>query len=213
MTGSQSCRRRAQAGDKVAEASYDSRVDTERRQSRRRKEPIMVEPITYVGIDAPKAELQVAVLAPDAVEPTIWKVRNEARMVDRLRRRLEKIAPGPIACCYEAGPCGYALQRQLERGRVRCDVIAPGLVLRKPGERIKTDRRDTRKLAELHRARLLTVVRAPTPAEEAVRDLCRARDDARADRQRCRHRLGKLLLRRALEVAPSAGSSARRASV
>ena len=82
-----------------------------------------------------------------------------------------------------------------DRGRwVRCDEIAPALVPRKPGEPVKTDRRDARKLAELHRADLLTVVRAPTPAGEAVRDLCRARDDARADRQRCRHRLGKLLL-------------------
>ncbi|MCY4122639.1 MAG: IS110 family transposase, partial [Acidobacteria bacterium] len=80
----------------------------------------MSEPITYVGIDAHKAQLQVAVLAPEAAEPTIWTVRNEARLVDPLRRRLEKVAPGPIACCYEAGPCGYALQRQLERGRVRC---------------------------------------------------------------------------------------------
>ena len=98
----------------------------------------MSEPITYVGIDAHKAQLQVAVLAPEAAEPTIWTVRNEARMVDRLRRRLAKVAPGPIACCYEAGPCGYALQRQLERGRVRCDVIAPALVPRKPGERRAT---------------------------------------------------------------------------
>ena len=102
----------------------------------------MSEPITYVGIDAHKAQLQVAVLAPDAAEPTIWTVRNEVRAVNRLRRRLEKDAPGPIACCYEAGPCGYALQRQLERDRVRCDVIAPALVLRKPGDRVKTDRRD-----------------------------------------------------------------------
>ena len=75
----------------------------------------MSEPITYVGIDAHKAELQVAMLAPDATEPTMWRVRNEARLVDRLRRRLEKVAPGPIACCYEAGPCGYALQRQSVR--------------------------------------------------------------------------------------------------
>ena len=170
----------------------------------------MSEPITYVGIDAHKSELQVAVLAPDTTEPTIWTVRNEARTVDRLRRRLEKVAPGPIACCYEAGPCGYALQRQLERGRVRCDVIAPALVPRKPGDRIKTDRRDARKLAELHRASLLTVVRAPTPAEEAVRDLCRARDDARADRQRCRHRPGKLLLRRGLHYAGRAWTQAHR---
>ena len=111
----------------------------------------MSEPITYVGIDAHKAQLQVAVLAPDAAEPTIGTVRNEVRAVNRLRRRLEKDAPGPIACCYEAGPCGYALQRQLERDRVRCDVIAPALVPRKPGDRVKTDRRDARKLAELHR--------------------------------------------------------------
>ena len=170
----------------------------------------MSEPITYVGIDAHKAELQVAVLVPDAAEPTIWTVRNEARAVNRLRRRLERDAPGPIACCYEAGPCGFALQRQLERGRVRCDVIASALVPRKPGERIKTDRRDARKLAELHRADLLTVVRAPTLAEEAVRDLCRARDDARADRQRCRHRLGKLLLRRGLVYPGRAWTQAHR---
>ena len=139
----------------------------------------MSEPITYVGIDAHAAELQVALLAPEASTPVTWTVRNESRAVARLRRKLERAAAGPIACCYEAGPCGYALQRQLEGGRVCCQVIAPALVPRKPGERVKTDRRDARKLAELHRAGLLTVVRAPTPAEEAVRDLCRARDDAR----------------------------------
>ena len=170
----------------------------------------MSETITYVGIDAHKVDLQVAMLAPDATEPVAWTVANEARAVDRLRRKLERTAPGPIACCYEAGPCGYALQRQLNRGRVRCEVIAPALVPRKPGERIKTDRRDARKLAELHRAGLLTVVRAPTPAEEAVRDLCRARDDARVDRQRCRHRLGKLLLRRGLHYPGRAWTQGHR---
>ena len=152
----------------------------------------MSERITYVGIDAHKVDLHVALLTPDKTEPVTWTVPNEVRAVDRLRRKLERAVSGPVACCYEAGPCGYALQRQLDRGRVQCQVIAPALVPRKPGERIKTDRRDARKLAELHRAGLLTVVHAPTPAEEAVRDLCRARDDARADRQRCRHRLGKL---------------------
>ena len=70
----------------------------------------MSEPITYVGIDAHKAQLQVAMLTPEATEPVIWTVRNEARTVDRLRRKLERAAPGPIACCYEAGPCGCALQ-------------------------------------------------------------------------------------------------------
>ena len=139
----------------------------------------MSEAITFVGIDAHKVELHVALLAANETEPVSWTVRNEVRAVERLRRKLERVAPGPISCCHEAGPCGYALQRQLDRGRVRCEVIAPALVPRKPGERIKTDRRDARKLAELHRSGLLTAVRAPTPAEEAVRDLCRARDDAR----------------------------------
>ena len=170
----------------------------------------MSEPITYVGIDAHKAELHVALLAPDATEPVTWKVRNDTAAVGRLRRKLEKVAPGPVACCYEAGPCGYALQRQLTRGRVECEVIAPALVPRKPGERVKTDRRDARKLAELYRAGLLTEVRAPTPAEEAVRDLCRARDDVREDRQRCRHRLDKLLLRRGLHYAGRAWTQAHR---
>jgi transposase len=84
---------------------------------------------------------------------------------------------------------------------VRRQVIAPALVPRKPGERVKTNRRDARKLVELLRAGLLTEVRPPTPDEEAVRDLCRARDDAREDLQRCRHRLGKLLLRPGLHFS------------
>ena len=82
-----------------------------------------------------------------------------------------------------------------------CHVIAPALIPRKPGDRSKTDRRDARKLAELHRAGVLTDVRHPTPREEAVRDLARARDDARDDLQRGRQRLGKFLLRRGLHYA------------
>jgi transposase len=84
---------------------------------------------------------------------------------------------------------------------VACQVIAPALIPRKPGERVKTNSRDARKLAELLRAGLLTEVRPPTPEEEAVRDLCRARDDVREDLQRSRHRLGKLLLRRGLHFS------------
>jgi transposase len=85
--------------------------------------------------------------------------------------------------------------------RVSCDVVAPALIPRKPGERMKTNRRDSRKLAELGRVGLLTAVQPPTPEDEAVRDLARARDDAREDLQRCRHRLGKLLLRRGLHYS------------
>src|SRR4030095_16302636 len=130
--------------------------------------------------------------------PVTWTVPNESNAIRRLVRKLEREAPGPVRACYYAGPRGYALQRQLTTPRVSCQVIAPALVPRKPGERVKTNRRDARKLAELLRANLLTEVQPPTPEEEAVRDLCRARDDAREELQRSRHRLGKLLLRRGL---------------
>lgn len=156
---------------------------------------------TYVGVDAHKKDLFIAMLIGDRPTPVTWTVPNEPTAVRRLVRKLERDAPGPVRCCYEAGPCGYALQRQVATPRVSCQVIAPALIPRKPGERIKTNPRDARKLAELLRAGLLTEVRPPTLAEEAVRDLCRARDDAREDLQRCRHRLGKLLLRRGLHFS------------
>jgi transposase len=153
---------------------------------------------TYVGVDAHKKDLFVAMLIGEQTTPVTWQVANEPNAVRRLVRKLEREAPGPVQMCYEAGPGGYALQRQVTTPRVSCQVIAPALIPRKPGERVKTNRRDARKLTELLRAGLLTEVRPPTAAEEAVRDLCRARDDAREDLQRAHHRLGKLLLRRGL---------------
>lgn len=156
---------------------------------------------TYVGIDAHKKNLFIAMLVGARTTPVTWQLANEPKAVRRLVRKLEREAPGPVQVCYEAGPCGYALQRQLTTPRVTCQVIAPALIPRKPGERIKTNRRDARKLAELYRAGLLTEVQPPTPEDEAVRDLCRARDDAREDLQRSRHRLGKLLLRRGLHFS------------
>ena len=156
---------------------------------------------TYVGVDAHKKDLFIAMLVGDQTTPVTWQLANEPTAVRRLVRKLEREAPGPVRVCYEAGPGGYALQRQMTTPRVSCQVIAPALIPRKPGERVKTNRRDARKLTELLRAGLLTEVRPPTPEEEAVRDLCRARDDAREDLQRCRHRLGKLLLRRGLHYS------------
>jgi len=153
---------------------------------------------TYVGVDAHQKDLFIAMLVGNGQTPVTWTVPNEPTAVKRLVRRLEREAPGPVRMCYEAGPCGYALQRQVTTPRVSCQVIAPALIPRKRGDRIETNRRDARKLAELFRAGLLTEVRPPTPEDEAVRDLCRARDDAREDLQRSRHRLGKLLLRRGL---------------
>ena len=156
---------------------------------------------TYVGIDAHKKELFVAMLVGQEKTPVTWQLANEPQAVRRLVRKLEREAAGPVRVFYEAGPCGYALQRQVTTSRVSCDVVAPALIPRKPGERVKTNRRDARKLVELGRAGLLTAVQPPTAEAEAVRDLVRARDDAREDLQRCRHRLGKLLLRRGLHYA------------
>lgn len=161
----------------------------------------MNEVTTYVGIDAHKKDLFIAMLVGTQTMPVTWQLANEPQAVRRLVRTLEREAAGPVRVFYEAGPCGYALQRQVTTARVSCEVIAPALIPRKPGERVKTNRRDARKLAELGRAGLLTAVQPPTPEDEAVRDLARARDDAREDLQRCRHRLGKLLLRRGLHYA------------
>jgi transposase len=94
-----------------------------------------------------------------------------------------------LRACYEAGPTGYELARLLHRMDVRCQVIAPTLIPTAPGDRVKTDSRDCRRLARLHRAGELVAIRVPTVAEEAVRDLCRARADLLADRTRARHRL------------------------
>jgi transposase len=153
--------------------------------------------ITFVGMDAHKKAINVAMLLPGKHEPVEWQVANEPAAIRRLAKRLVREAPGEVRCCYEAGPCGYVLQRELEAaGGVVCEVIAPGLIPIKPGERIKTDRRDARKLAVSLRADDLTAVHPPTPADEAVRDLCRCREDAREDLMRARHRLGKFLLRR-----------------
>jgi len=157
--------------------------------------------ITYVGLDAHKKDIYVAMLVGHERVPVTWQLANEPQALRRLVRKLEREAAGPIQCCYEAGPCGYALQRQLTTERVSCQVVAPALIPRKPGDHIKTNRRDARKLAELLRAGLLTEVAPPTAADEAVRDLARARDDVREDLMRARHRLSKLLLRRGVHCA------------
>ena len=153
---------------------------------------------TDAGMDAHARTIGVAVLGPGAGRAEEWQVSNEPRAVKRLARRLRRDAEGPVVACYEAGPTGFALQRQLEAEDIACRVIAPALIPRRPGDRVKTDRRDARQLAELLRADLLPEVPPPTPDQEAVRDLCRAREDAVADRTRARHCLAKLLLRRGL---------------
>ena len=100
-----------------------------------------------------------------------------------------------LRACYEAGPCGFGLARRLRQLGVECEVVAPSMTPTRPGERIKTDRRDARKLARLLRAGELTAVYIPEATDEAIRDLCRARTDAVDDRRRARHRLKGFLLR------------------
>jgi transposase len=153
--------------------------------------------ITFAGMDAHKVSIKLAVLLPDSTKPVEWETANEKSAVRRMVRKVQRLAAGgEIRFCYEAGPCGYALQRWIREAGAECVVVAPSLIPRKPGDRIKTDRRDARKLAELLRAGLLTEVHAPTVEDEAVRDLCRAREDAHEDLVRCRHRASKMLLRR-----------------
>ena len=150
---------------------------------------------THVGLDVHKKQITVALLRPGESDPVEWTIANEPRAVRRLARRIERESKGQVTCVYEAGPCGYTLQRQLKGHGFRVQVVAPSLIPRKPGERIKTDRRDARKLGELSRAGLLTEVRPPSVEDEAVRDVCRCREAAVRDLTRARHRLSKLLLR------------------
>jgi len=102
-----------------------------------------------------------------------------------------------LSACYEAGPGGYELYRLLSSMGVGCEVVAPSLIPKGSSDRVKTDRRDAIRLARLHRAGELTAIRVPTPAEEAVRDLVRARGDVLGDRKRMQQRLNAVLLRHA----------------
>jgi len=156
----------------------------------------MHECITWVGIDAHKKCLQFAVL--EAGQLREWRIANESRAIRRVARKLVKEAQGEVRCCYEAGPIGYALKRELEAAapELVCEVIAPSLIPAKSGERIKTDRRDARKLAKYLQAGLLTEVHPPSEQEESARDLTRCRRALKGDLMRARHRLSKWLLRR-----------------
>jgi transposase len=144
-------------------------------------------------MDVHKSSISGAVLEPDSTTPVVDKISSDDEMVRRLVGRFPD--PARVWACYEAGPTGYELARMLRSLGVRCEVIAPSLIPARPGDRVKTDRRDARRLALLFRAGQLSSVRVPTVAEEAVRDLCRARADMVIDQTRARHRLGKFLLR------------------
>lgn len=158
----------------------------------------MSERTRFVGLDAHAATISVAVGDGGAVEDR-GTIVNEPRAVSQLVARLHE--PGVrVVAAYEAGPTGYTLHRQLTALGVECMVVAPSLIPRRPGDRIKTDRRDAVKLARLLRSGDLTPVWVPDEAHEALRNLVRARSDAKADELRARHRLGKFLLRQGMRA-------------
>ena len=149
--------------------------------------------LRFVGLDV-HADTSAVAVAEEAGE-----VRSLGTIPNRpesIRKMIGKLGPvGKLRCCYEAGPTGYVLYWQLTQLGVACEVIAPSLVPTKSGDRVKTDRRDAEKLARCHRAGELTAVWVPDAAHEALRDLVRAREAAKKDQLRHRHRLGKFLLR------------------
>ena len=142
-----------------------------------------------VGLDVHARSIRLAAVRADELleERTL---PYDEEMVERLLRRWPS-----VRCCYEAGPTGFGLYRYLVGRGIECAVVAPGLVPQRPGDRVKTDPRDARKLARLLAGGLLAPIHVPSPELEAARDLVRAREDARLDRMRDRHRLSKFCLR------------------
>ena len=147
----------------------------------------------HLGLDVHRDTISVGILAPGREVPVVERIAHDEASIRRLVGRLGD--PRRLRACDEAGPTGYELARLLDRMGIGCEVIAPSLIPTAPGDRIKTDTRDCRRLARLHRAGELVAIRIPTPAEEAVRDLCRTRADMVEDLTRARNRLGKFLLR------------------
>jgi transposase len=151
--------------------------------------------ITQVAMDTHKKQHRVAWVHPDTGEIQEFTVLNTAREIERMVKRIRKQAPGEIHVCYEAGVCGFVLQRRLQKLGCVAKVIAPSLVWRKPGDRVKTDRRDARKLLTQFVAGQLTEVFTPDAAQEADRELTRCRQSAQEDLRRARQRLNSLLIR------------------
>lgn len=149
--------------------------------------------VRFIGLDVHADTIAVAVAEPDGDVRSMGIIPNRPESIRKLVKKLGPV--GSLRVCYEAGPTGYVIYWQLTSLGVRCEVVAPTLVPVKAGDRVKTDRRDATKLARSYRAGDLTPVWVPDAAHEALRDLVRAREAAKKDQLRARHRLGKFLLR------------------
>ncbi len=150
--------------------------------------------ITYVGLDAHAETTAIAVAEAGGAAPRF--VGTAGARFAELTKVLGKLGkPGQLRVVYEAGPCGFAMVRQLRQAGYHCEVVAPSKIPRKPGDRVKTDRRDALSLAGLARAAQLSLVSVPYERDEAMRDLSRARIDAVRARLKVRQQLKALLLR------------------
>ena len=147
----------------------------------------------YLSLDVHAATIAVAIAEGRNVVRSLGVIENRPEAVARLLKKLGDLST--LHVCYEAGPTGYVLYWQLTKLGVHCEVIAPSLVPVKAGDRVKTDRRDAEKLARAFRAGDLTSVFVPSAEHEALRDLVRAREAAKRDELRAKHRLSKYLLR------------------
>ena len=150
--------------------------------------------VRFIGLDVHAETIAVAVAEPDGEVRSVGVIPNRSESIRKLVKKLGPAAQ--LRVCYEAGPTGYVLYWELTALGVKCEVVAPTLVPVKAGDRVKTDRRDALKLARSYRAGDLTPVWVPDAEHEALRDLVRAREAAKKDQLRARHRLGKFLLRR-----------------
>jgi len=160
--------------------------------------------LTFIGLDVHARSVVAGVLEGTSGEVRSCKApAGTVELVAWLRAQGEA-----LSVAYEAGPTGFGLARACEAAQIPCLVAAPSKIARAPGERVKTDRRDALRLAKLLRLGELVAVRVPSVAEEAARDLVRAREDARGDLMRARHRLSKLLLRQGLLWEGSAWTQA-----
>jgi transposase len=142
----------------------------------------------HLGLDVHRDTISVATLLPDRTAASVEQIPSDEAAVLAFVGRFAE--PDRLRVCYEAGPTGYELARLLLSRGVACQVIAPSLTPRAVGDKVKTDRRDCRRLARLHRAGELVAIRIPTVGEEAVRDLCRTRSDMVQDLTRARNRWG-----------------------
>lgn len=151
----------------------------------------------YIGLDVHKVSISVAVAEAGRQAPEFrGEIPNEPRAIDKLVNQLSQRFDGqPLLFSYEAGPCGYGVYHQIQASGHDCEVVAPTLIPQRAGDRIKTDRRDAKMLARLSRSGELTPVWVPTPEQEAIRDLTRAREDMKAAELRARQRLNAFLLR------------------